>query len=484
MSLNYEFIQAERKANPALKLLNAENMPLIIGFIHLIFKEKNRITISGNDLEIKLIDYIHSIRLRFHDENLYTEEAGKYLNRWADDGYLRAYYAVDSDTVLYELTPATEKVIQFMENLENKEFIGTESRLKHIFEVLKTIAYKTSKNTQKRILQLEREKAAIEKEILNLKDGIVPELGEVQIREYFQDARDTARRLLGDFTDIKDKFRKINQEFKENQIQSYYKKGEIISSAFSMQDSIMQTDQGHSFKAFWELLLSSSTIQEFEDTLKMVLELKEIKEINRDDFMSRLKNHLLEAGSKVNQTRGELAEQLRRFLDEKNLQENKRIRDILQEIKSLSLKLKENPPSEREFYSLETGRAEIEMILERPLWQETETILLEDTPYVEGESEPDFGILYEQYYIDEEELQEWIDLELTEHLQISLNELAEKKPITRGISEIVSYFSIAVKRSIHHKAIIKEKEMDSVKIYNAKTDTYFKVQIPGVVFLK
>jgi hypothetical protein len=484
MSLDFEFVRNERKANPALKLLYAENMPLILGFINLIFKEKNRITILGNEMEIKLIDYIHSLRLRFQEDDLYTEEAGKYLNKWADDGYLRAYYAKDSDNILYELTPATEKVLQFMENLENKEFIGTESRLKHIFDVLKTIAYKTSKNTQKRISQLEKEKEFIEKEILNLKSGIVPELGEVQIREYFQDVRDTARRLLGDFTDIKDKFRKINQEFKEKQIQSYYKKGEIISSAFSMQDSIMQTDQGQSFRAFWELLLSGSTNQEFEDTLKIVLDLKEIKEINKDDFMSRLKNHLLEAGSKVNQTRGELAEQLRRFLDEKNLQENKRIRDVLQEIKSLSLLFREEPPFEKDFYALETGRAEIEMILERPLWRDTETIAIADTAYSEGESSNDYGILYEQYYIDEEELEEWIDLELVNEVQISLKELSELKPIKRGVSEIVSYFSIAVKRSLNNKAIINDKELDIIKIYNSKTDSYFHIKVPGVVFIK
>lgn len=484
MSLDFEYLRNERKNHPALKLLNADHLPLILSFLDLVFKEKNRITISGVELEIKLIDYIHSLRIRFLDDSLFLEEASVYLNRWADDGYLRSYYAINSDTVLYELTPAVEKVLQFMRELESKEFIGSESRLKHIFELLKTIAYKTSKNTQKRIEQLEKEKSNIEKEIENLKSGIVLELGDVQIREYFLDIKDTARRLLGDFTDIKERFRKINHDIKEKQIQSYYKKGEIIDDVFSMQDSIMQTDQGQSFRAFWELLVSSSTMQEFEDALKTVLELKEIREINRDDFMSRLKNHLLDAGAKVNQTRAELAEQLRRFLNEKNLQENRRIRDILQEIKAHALHLREEPPIDRDFFSMETGKAEVEMILERPLWKDSEIINILDEVYGEGESTTDFNILYDQYYINEEELLDWIEGFLQEDDQITLREITEKKPITRGVSEIVSYFSLATKLKLENKAIIKENEYDIVHIHNLKNDRYFQLKTPGVIFVK
>ena len=64
--------------------------------------------------------------------------AQRYLDAWASDehAWLRKYYPADSDEVHYDLTPATERAIDWVVELGTRRFVGTESRLMAIFDLL------------------------------------------------------------------------------------------------------------------------------------------------------------------------------------------------------------------------------------------------------------------------------------------------------------------------------------------------------------
>ena len=65
---------------------------------------------------------------------------------------------------LFDLTPATEKVIEWLSGFEQKQFVGTESRLLTVFRLLNEIAHETEVDPQLRIDRLEQEKAELELE--------------------------------------------------------------------------------------------------------------------------------------------------------------------------------------------------------------------------------------------------------------------------------------------------------------------------------
>src|SRR5690606_12767670 len=132
--------------------------------------------------------------------------------------------------------------------------------------------------------------------------------------------------------------------------------------------------------------------------------LPEIQEIKQDNFMERLKVSLIEAGDKVYKTNGLLIEQLRKYLDDKTYLENKRIADIIKEIEGQAIRIKDNPPMEKAFLELE-DRPLLDFVLERPLFSPPQNPVITDQLIEEGEANIDMANLYEQQYINSEELQ-------------------------------------------------------------------------------
>jgi hypothetical protein len=486
MNFDYESILNERKLNPSIKLLHTDHFPFIISFLYLQFKKSNQITIPANDLEIKLTDYIHILSMKYGDIISFPDKPIHYLERWADDGYLRRYYpSTSTDISVFELTSSTEKVIGWLGELKEREFIGTDSRLKQILDLVKTISEKTSVNTQARLVRLKKKKEELEKEIKKLESGIWETLSETQIKEYFLEAKESANRLLRDFADIKEKFRKISQEVKEKQVQAYQKKGKLISDIFTMQDQILQSDQGQSFKAFWEFLLLQSKEEEFEQDLKYICSLPEISKINNDDFMVRLKTHLLDAGSKVNHTRGELNEQLSRFLDEKTFIENRRVQELLVEIKSIAMKIKNQPPNDKNFFTIDENKPNIQLIMDRPLWKDSGNLSIAEEDFEIGLGNmEDSDALFSQHYIDYDLLRTNIFQILEKSSQVSLKEISVEYPMSKGISEIVGYFSIGNKYFNEGKALIDEETIEEIEVKNLKTDRNYFVKVPRLIFKK
>jgi hypothetical protein len=108
----------------------AEYAPLIASFLHRVFIEPNIRIMAQAELVAKLEDELFHLR-----ENTSTEafprSATEYLNDWADNdrGWLRKFYPPDSDEAHFDLTPAAEKAVSWLESLLHRAFVGTESRL-------------------------------------------------------------------------------------------------------------------------------------------------------------------------------------------------------------------------------------------------------------------------------------------------------------------------------------------------------------------
>ncbi len=85
---------------------------------------------AAADLAEALEDELYALRERL-GEGSFPKSALDYLNDWAgpDKGWLRKFYARDSDEPQFDLTPATEKAIAWLGTLSERSFVGTESRL-------------------------------------------------------------------------------------------------------------------------------------------------------------------------------------------------------------------------------------------------------------------------------------------------------------------------------------------------------------------
>jgi hypothetical protein len=111
-------------------MITADSAPLIIGFLFKSFKQGQNSTTSGSIPEWELIslltDYLFEVN---QNEKIFPRKPKDYLTDWANFRFLRKYPG-KNDEFEFELTPATENALKWIDSLERPEFIGTESRPK------------------------------------------------------------------------------------------------------------------------------------------------------------------------------------------------------------------------------------------------------------------------------------------------------------------------------------------------------------------
>lgn len=479
--LDHDYLLKLRQTHPSLRLLAADNLPLIVSFLYLHFIKPNRRAYSQPELVSQLEDYLYYLR-QMHGEAIYPKTARQYLDDWSSGqgALLRKYYTDLGDEPELDLTPATEKAIEWLKSLEQRQFVGTESRLLTMFQLLREIVYQSEQDPTRRIAELERQKAAIEAEIERVRAGNLQPLDATQVKERYLQAEETGRRLLGDFRQVEYNFRALDRETRERIATSEAAKGKLLDTIFAEHDVIWDSDQGRSFRAFWEFLMSAARQEELQALLASVHELDAIRALGPEDFLKRIKFALLEAGEKVYKTNNLLVEQLRRYLDDQAYLENKRIMELVKSIEKHAVQLKDGTPDVRETAWLEEVRPTVELVMERGLYTVPRTPSISDVPLTEGEADIAVNALYQQMYVDEAELQANIRRALQTRSQISLAHLLAEYPVRRGLAELIGYFNIAHRS---RKAVVAVEAQESVVIQGE--DGWARlVRAPRVIFVR
>src|ERR1035437_141182 len=203
------------KSNTTVKLITAENSPLIISFLFKSFKQNQSSftidTISEKELVDMLSEYLYILN---KEEIQFPKKAKQYLTDWSNAGFLRKFPA-KNDEFLYELTPATENAFKWIDSLDKREFVGQESRLKNLFESLKELSSKSKRDYGTRIKELDEKKKQIEQEIEDVKHGKMDVLDDRQIKEQYFLIEETAKNLLSDFRQVEQNFRDLDRNFRQ-----------------------------------------------------------------------------------------------------------------------------------------------------------------------------------------------------------------------------------------------------------------------------
>src|SRR5690606_29978984 len=328
IKMNYEKALSLYRNDKTLQLLRAEHFPLLVGFFHLVFKQQNRISYPQNELQGILGDYLFGLEKQGIDE--YSQPPLEYLSKWAQQGYLRRYYET-ADEPVYELSPATENALKWLEDLNKQQFVGTHSRLIQFFHLLQQIVNTTS-GPYERIQQLQEERNKIDQEIEQIRQGNFAKPSSTQVKENYFLAEETARRLLSDFRQVEENFRELDTQTRQTIIKSSLAKADLLDNIFQQQDHLWNTDQGKSFRAFWEFLMSEQMQEELETLLEKMNDIPVIQEIKQEQTVDRIKTSLVDAGDKVNRSNDGLIEQLRKFVEQKSLSESRHILQSIEQI--------------------------------------------------------------------------------------------------------------------------------------------------------
>jgi len=444
--MDYETVELLRRNHAAWRLLRAENAALVVSFLSQVFVDENVRDIAASALTERLEDTLFALNQRL-GEGTYPRAAKAYLDDWAnvEQGWLRKYYPAGSDEPHFDATPALEQAVTFLSSLRSREFVGTESRLNTLFDLLRQMAFGTETDPERRLAELTRQREAIESEIRRVEAGELDVLDPAGQRDRFQQFSDTARELLADFRQVETNFRELDRSLRV-QIASWTgSKGELLDEVLSDRGSIAESDQGRSFGAFYDFLLSADRQAEFAELIERVLGLAALA--GADPRLRHVHFDWLAAGERTQATVRLLSEQLRRFLDDRVWLENRRIGEILREIEAHALQIRESgeageasgsPPGAE----LADTAPTVVLPMERRLYAPKRAAAIDSVGVETGTDEFDSDALYRQVHVDPVELAGGVREALASTPRIGLAALLGRRPLERGLAELVTYFTL------------------------------------------
>ncbi|TAG46521.1 MAG: DUF3375 domain-containing protein [Betaproteobacteria bacterium] len=442
MSIDYATLDTLRLHNPAWRLLRSDHAPLIASFLHRVFVLPNVRVMAAADLVEALDDELYALRLQL-GETAFPKAAHEYLNDWAaqDKAWLRKFYRAGTDEAQFDLTPATEKAIAWLARLSEQQFVGTESRLLTLFELLKQISQGSEADPAKRLAELQKKRDEVDAEIARVLAGDVALLDDTAVKERFQQFTQGARELLADFREVEHNFRQLDRRVRERIALWQGGKGALLEQIMGERDAIADSDQGKSFRAFWDFLLSSDRQELLTELLARVLALPTVAELKPSARAHRVHYDWMEAGEHTQRTVAALSQQLRRFLDDQAWLENRRIMDILHGIESKALALRAAPPAGA-MMDMAEPRADIDLSMERTLFTPAFKSILSNVVLQAGDEEVDAAALFEQVFVDRARLSRHINRALQNQAQVSLGALLSAQPLEQGLAELVCYLQL------------------------------------------
>ncbi len=484
MTLDFATLDILRTHHPAWRLLRSDHAPLVASFLHRVFVVPNVRVMAAADLAERLTDELYALRLQL-GETAFPKPALDYLNDWAapDKGWLRKFYRPGTDEAQFDLTPATEKAMAWLAQLSERKFVGTESRLLTLLDLLKQMSEGSEADPARRIAELHKKRDDIDAEIARVLSGDMPLLDDTAVKDRFQQFTQGARTLLTDFREVEHNFRQLDRRVRERIALWEGSKGALLEDIMGERDAIADSDQGKSFRAFWDFLLSSRRQEELTELLDRVLALPAVSELNPDTRMRRVHYDWMEAGEHAQRTVAALSQQLRRFLDDQAWLENRRIMEILHGIESKALALRDAPPTGTVMEMAEAC-ATITLPMERPLFTPASKPVIADLALQAGDEDIDPSRLFDQVVVDKARLTRHIRHALQDRAQITLSELVLNQPLQQGLAELVAYLQLG---SETFSTVVDEDTLEPIRWQAVATDGQAitrGARLPRMIFMR
>ena len=476
--MDIDSLEAMKRQHPAWRLLLADSAPLVASFLYRVFVLPNLRVVAQADLAEALEDALYALRER-RGAGAYPKSALEYLNDWAanDKAWLRKFYPPGTDEPHFDLTPATERALAWLAGLSERSFVGTESRLLTLFELLRQMSEGSETDVDTRVAELQKRRDAIDAEIERARSGDLPLLGDTALRERFTQFTTLARELLADFREVEHNFRGLDRRVRERIAWWDGSKGALLQDILGERDLIADSDQGRSFRAFWDFLMSRARQEELTGLLERVLRLNPVAALAPDPRLARVHYDWLEAGEQAQRTVALLSQQLRRFLDDQAWLENRRIMDLLRGIEAGALAVRGQAPA-GVFIQIDDIAPSIDLPMERPLHAPAHKPVLQSGAIRAGDEDLDAAALYSQFVVDKAALAQHVRQSLQQRSQVTLAELLDARPLQQGLAELVAYFSLAAEPG---RAVIDDTQEDQVA-WTTRSGQHKQARLPRVVF--
>lgn len=435
--------------SPSVRLFKMRSLEFFLGFVVDAFENQ---TIGQERLYMLLESRLDQLTDEMVDEDSNIDNLGeandakakRLVKEWTDKWFLTNYQNEEGE-IIYELSSHTSKVIDWLTTLKKEDYIGTESKFKTLFSQLKELVEYSNEDREKRLELLRQRKEEIEHQIERLEMGEEVEVYEdYQIEPRFNSLNKLAKELLSDFKEVDDNFKEIIKQIYQRQTDNEQKK-DLLSYIFDAYAELKDSQQGKSFYAFWEFLLSTELQKEWDELTDSLYQTLANRKIGtKDMFLKEIKRHLFDAGEKVSKTNYRMSEKLSHIIRQNEQSNVEATKQIIKDIKKLLIEASQN--KEKSAATLSYEVVEINLSLERQLTlMPTKEVEYKDKPQdavLDIDDLEQIGKLYNPYHVDRKVLRSRIDSMLKDHGQTTIAEVVTCSGIEKGLSELFGYIGI------------------------------------------
>lgn len=465
-------VERMRERHPAWRLLRAGNAALVLAFLGRFFVEGNAGATAAPVLVTALDDELYALNAADPTNPRYPKAAGGYLDDWAqpEAGWLRRFYPLGSDEVHYDATPAFERAYAWVTSLAVRPFVGTESRLHTALELLRQIVHGAETDPKVRLAELRRRREVIDREIADVEAGNLSVLGATALRERYQQFAAMARELLSDFREVEENFRNLDRAARERIAAWEGSKGDLLAELIGSRTDIAGSDQGRSFQAFHDFLLSSVR----QDELTVLLaRAQAVEEVEPDRRLRTVHHDWAEAAERTQQTVRQISEQLRRFLDDQVWLENRRVLDLVRAVEATALARRDAPPD----FGLDVDEPGlvVRLLFERPLFDARPAARVDSLLDPDADDAVDVTALFGQTFVDQVRLAENVRAAVPERGSALLSDIIRVYPIEQGAAEIIGYLALT---DDDLEVVVDERDEAVIEYVHA--DTVRRARLPKV----
>lgn len=488
--MNREDISSLLATSPALQMLRLRNK-WVLPFLFAVYKEdKNAGAVIQEERLMSLLketlinqqtdlEELEEAKINFGEDE--DTQCRKYILSWVQKRILQDFPDAEGN-IQYQLSAHTEKVFQWMLTLQQRQFVGTESRFKLLFNSLRDMVENTEDDRLKKLEILKDKKAEIEKEIKALELGVqVMRYNDEQVQERLELFTRLCYDLISDFREVEDNFKQIHRVIVEQHTKAEHNKGAILGIAFEAYDALRNSQQGKSFYSFWDFLSSRVGQDNWKKLTDELIALLESREISADiNFLREAKFLLMQQGRIVYDANDRMADKLSRIITEKEIARHRRLRQQINSIKDLAFTLmdEDDVPC-----GISTDvPVEIKMVMDRKLQsQQKKAVSVLKQPVDAETSVLDLerlaGLLNTSF-VDRKKLWQNVEKVLAKKQTATLKEIVDEIPLENGLAEVVGYFGFLKDKST------KVQVLNTVELIALNNEQTKFVEVPFLLFSK
>ncbi|WP_330925129.1 DUF3375 domain-containing protein [Candidatus Sororendozoicomonas aggregata] len=439
--MNFQGLQAQYqrlyKESKAWRLLRAETAPMMLAFLADLFSEESEIPFERAQVALG------TELARCRERGIWDTQtpASTYLNQWVNAGWLRLM----NDKL--SKTDASDTALQFCKSLEERGAGTTASHLRIVQEAVRDFAVATSLNKDERMTLLEHKKAGIQREIDKLNDGIVVQLSDKEQRERIREIYQLASVLTGDFRRMEDDIRELGQAIRIQILEGESSRGDIITTVLKKEAFLATTDAGSAFEGFFQLLCDQNRSMEFREQLHSILNRPVAKQLTagQQQFLGKLMRNLNTESNRVLTVRRRTEEGLRSYIESGAAQENRIVDKLLGQLERAAVSLKEAEVNLQADTGLSLPVGPVKITSPQTLRLRLPDEKIDTSGITENVNSrlPSQSMLQCLDAVQIRAVAKTTQALLKKHGPLTVAGIAELRPVTAGLEELVAYIRVA-----------------------------------------